>query len=77
MTFLIIYLVSVLFNFFVVCPLATKYLDRTSVKDDDIGSFIILSLLTVILTIIVCILILFKDSDFSISNFLNKLWRIK
>lgn len=80
MTFLIIYLVSVLLNFFVVFPMTSKYLDKEPIDQHNANAFVFISLISICLPIIIGIILLSETKfvkNFSLANFLNKLWRIK
>ena len=81
MIWVIIYLVSVLFNFFVVLPLGHKYLEKTKMNAFDIIAYSLFSFFSILMSIIIFCMILYEKSPTNITerfvNFLNKLWRIK
>ncbi len=80
MTFLIIYIVSVLLNFFIVLPLGFKYLEKGKMKAFDVVFNAVISFFSILIPIIIFGMILYEKSPTNnierFVNFLNKLWKI-
>ena len=74
MTFLIIYLVSVLLNLFVFIPISFKYIDVQRINAGDISSIIAISFFSIFIpVIVVCKIVSDKfplHLSYRISNFL-------
>ena len=76
-----LYLVSVLLNFFVVLPLGFKYLEKGKMEVLDVVVNGLTSFFSILIPIIIFGMILYEKLPTNnierFVNFLNKLWRIK